>query len=396
MLQNLEFNLLIIERAMDMKTGMAKKSIIALGVAGGLLISGVGVAQLAQPVQAAQGVAPSAKSVVEAELSNKLEQKVTIKTKALTSNSPYLKVHVKIPVVEGLKDTQYGLEMNDIIERNADKAIQEWEKLAAEGAKEAKENKYEFRPYELYIDYEVKSDGSAAVNPQQLLSFVVTQEGFSGGTSMPIKYFYNVWNKAEAERVTLEELFGSDYKAALDKQIREQIAKQPDDYFADEFKGIDAGQEEDFYVKDGKAVIVFPKYSIAPGAAGTPEFSIALAAKGEDHEAAKASVVINKSEYYTKADGQMMIPLRSTIEGLGFKLTWNAKEKRADLTKDAVFTSIELGKDQYFLNKVAPFSLGAAPELHNKNTYVPADFVTKVLQGTIEKAENGALNVTLK
>ncbi|MCM3039115.1 DUF3298 domain-containing protein [Paenibacillus motobuensis] len=380
---------------MDMKTWMTKKSIIALGVAGGLLISGAGVTQLAHPVQAAQGVAPSTKSVVEAELSNKQEQKVTIKARTVTSNSPYLKAQVKIPVVEGLKDTQYGLEMNDIIERNADKAIQEWEKLAAEGAKDAKENKYEFRPYELYIDYEVKSDGSAA-NPQQLLSFVVTQEGFSGGTSMPIKYFYNVWNKSEAERVTLEELFGTDYKAALDKQIREQIAKQPDDYFADEFKGIDAGQEEDFYVKDGKAVIVFPKYSIAPGAAGTPEFSIALSAKGGDNEAAKASVVINKSDYYTNKKGQVMIPLRSTAEGLGFKLTWNEKEKKTELRKGAVFTSVELGKDQYFFNKVAPFSLGTAPELHNKNMYVPAEFVSKVLQGTIDKAENGALNVTLK
>lgn len=381
---------------MDMKTWMTKKSIIALGVAGGLLISGAGVTQLAHPVQAAQGVAPSTKSVVEAELSNKQEQTVTFKTKTLTSNSPYLKAQVKIPVVEGLKDTQYGLEMNDIIERNADKAIQEWEKLAAEGAKDAKENKYEFRPYELYIDYEVKSDGSAAANPQQLVSFVVTQEGFSGGTSMPIKYFYNVWNKAEAERVKLEELFGTDYKAALDKQIRKQIAKQPDDYFADEFKGIDAGQEEDFYVKDGKAVIVFPKYSIAPGAAGTPEFSIALSAKGGDNEAAKASVVINKSDYYTNKKGQVMIPLRSTAEGLGFKLTWNEKEKKTELRKGAVFTSVELGKDQYFFNKVAPFSLGTAPELHNKNMYVPAEFVSKVLQGTIDKAENGALNVTLK
>lgn len=381
---------------MDMKTWMTKKSIIALGVAGGLLISGAGVTQLAHPVQAAQGVAPSTKSVVEAELSNKQEQTVTFKTKTLTSNSPYLKAQVKIPVVEGLKDTQYGLEMNDIIERNADKAIQEWEKLAAEGAKDAKENKYEFRPYELYIDYEVKSDGSAVANPQQLVSFVVTQEGFSGGTSMPIKYFYNVWNKAEAERVKLEELFGTDYKAALDKQIRKQIAKQPDDYFADEFKGIDAGQEEDFYVKDGKAVIVFPKYSIAPGAAGTPEFSIALSAKGGDNEAAKASVVINKSDYYTNKKGQVMIPLRSTAEGLGFKLTWNEKEKKTELRKGAVFTSVELGKDQYFFNKVAPFSLGTAPELHNKNMYVPAEFVSKVLQGTIDKAENGALNVTLK
>ncbi|GAA0381980.1 stalk domain-containing protein [Paenibacillus motobuensis] len=379
-----------------MKTWMTKKSMIALGVAGGLLISGAGVTQLAHPVQAAQGVAPSAKSVVEAAISNGQEQKFTIKTKTLTSNSPYLKAQVKIPVVEGLKDTQYGLEMNDIIERNADKAIQEWEKLAAEGAKEAKENKYEFRPYELYIDYEVKSDGSAAANPQQLLSFVVTQEGFSGGTSAPVQYFYNVWNKAEAERVTLEELFGANYKNVLDKQIREQMAKQPENYFSDEFKGIDAGQEEDFYVKDGKAVIVFPKYSIAPGAAGTPEFSIALTAKGGDNEAAKASVVINKSDYYTNKKGQVMIPLRSTAEGLGFKLTWNAKEKRADLTKNAVFTSFELGKDQYFFNKVAPFSLGAAPELHNKNMYVPVEFISKVLQGTIEVAENGAINVTHK
>ncbi|HEY4391986.1 MAG TPA: DUF3298 domain-containing protein [Paenibacillus sp.] len=385
-----------------MKTWMTKKSIIALGVAGGLLISGAGVTQLAQPVNAAQGVAPSAKSVVEAAISNNQEQKVTFKTKTLSSDSPYLKANVKIPVVEGLKDNHYELEMNDIIERNAEKAIKDWEKEAEDGAKQAKANNYEFHQYELYINFEVKSQGSSSDQPQQLLSFVVNQEGFSGGTSAPVQYFYNVWNKTEAERVTLEGLFGADYKNMLDKQIREQMAKHPENYFADEFKGIDAGQEENFYVKDGKAVIVFPKYSIAPGAAGTPEFTVALpdsSDKGEnggDNEATKASVVINKGEYYTKANGQVMIPLRSTIEGLGFKLTWNAKDKRADLNKGAVFTSVTLGKDQYFFNKVAPFSLRAAPELHNKNMYVPAEFVGKVLQGTIEKAENGALKATLK
>jgi len=381
-----------------MKTWMTKKSIIALGVAGGLLISGAGITQLAQPVSAAQGVAPSTKSVVEAELLNKQEQKVTFKTKTFSSNSPYLKADVKIPVVEGLKDNHYELEMNDIIERNAEKAIKDWEQQAADGAKEAKEKNYEFHQYELYINFEVKAQGSAADQPQQVLSFVVNQEGFTGGTSAPVQYFYNVWNKSEAERVTLEGLFGADYKNMLDKQIREQMAKQPENYFADEFKGIDAGQEENFYVKDGKAVIVFPKYSIAPGAVGIPEFSVALP-KDEnsgENETAEASVVINKSEYYTKANGQVMIPLRSTIEGLGFKLTWNAKDKRADLNKDAVFTSVTLGKNQYFFNKVAPFSLGAAPELHNKDMYVPAEFVSKVLQGDIEQTDAGAIKVTIK
>ncbi|WMT40003.1 hypothetical protein RE628_22125 [Paenibacillus sp. D2_2] len=66
------------------------------------------------------------------------------------------------------------------------------------------------------------------------------------------------------------------------------------------------------------------------------------------------------------------------------------------MNKGAVFTSVTLGKDQYFINKVAPFSLGAAPELNNKNMYVPAEFVSKVLHGDIEQIDTGAIKVTIK
>jgi hypothetical protein len=132
---------------------------------------------------------------------------------------------------------------------------------------------------------------------------------------------------------------------------------------------------------------------------GTPEFSIALpdtSANGGETVHAQASYDIDKTDYYTKDNGQVMIPFRAMVEGLGYKLTWDEKNKRAEIVKGAAFTAVELGKDEYFFAKVAPFSLGAAPELHNKNMYVPAEFVSKVLHGDIEQTDAGAIQVTLK
>ena len=68
---------------------------------------------------------------------------------------------------------------------------------------------------------------------------------------------YNFTNEAEAQRVTLEDLFGKDYKSIVDQAVKTAIAADQDHYFANEdgFQGINA--EQSFYVADGKAYIVF-------------------------------------------------------------------------------------------------------------------------------------------
>lgn len=74
-----------------------------------------------------------------------------------------------------------------------------------------------------------------------------------------------------------------------------------------------------------------------------------------------------------------MVPLRSVAEALGFELTWNAPTKSVDLLKGIRFTTLTAGQDIYSINKMIT-KLGTAPELVGSTMYVPASFVSEVIQ----------------
>lgn len=233
------------------------RTIAVYSLAGGVLLSGALAAAPAVHAATAQAVpvnAPLTAVPIKAKL-------VQVSTKIITSDSPYLEASVEVPVVSGLQDEHYQMQLNDIMERNAAKGLAEWEDKAEQAAAKAEADGYPFHPYRYTVKYEVKSAG-------ELLSLVVTQEGAGVGTSRPVQGFFNVWNKEQAERATLADWFGDDYEAVINEQVKEQLAAEPDKYFADQFKGI--AHEQGFYIKDGEAVVVFPKYTIAPGASGTP------------------------------------------------------------------------------------------------------------------------------
>lgn len=77
-----------------------------------------------------------------------------------------------------------------------------------------------------------------------------------------------------------------------------------------------------------------------------------------------------------------LIPLRSVAEALGFNITWNATTKSADLNKGNIFTAVKSGEDNYVINKMYT-KLGTASLSKGNQLYVPASFVSKVLQQTI-------------
>ncbi|MBB6215204.1 hypothetical protein HNQ80_001293 [Anaerosolibacter carboniphilus] len=79
-------------------------------------------------------------------------------------------------------------------------------------------------------------------------------------------------------------------------------------------------------------------------------------------------------------DGHTMIPLRWTLEALDYKVEWNDKLKKIDIQEGAKWTSISIGKDSYFFAKVAPMSLGIAPEIKEDRAYVSLTFLEEVLK----------------
>ncbi|MGO4533076.1 stalk domain-containing protein [Paenibacillus sp. 2TAF8] len=357
------------------------KTLAAAGLAGILMVSASGLssAHVHAQVQSASGsgqnMAPT--------LSTKM-----VTSKKLQSSEKWLKADVTIPVFQGLADTKYQNQLNDIIESHASKELAKWEKAAAEAATLAKKNGYIMHPYQLLIQYELTSNGS----DNGLVSLKITTEGTGMNNPETLVDTYNFTNETEAKRVKLEDLYGCKYASILDAHIKSAIAADQELYSKGEnrFQGIDP--EQSFYVKDGHAYIVFQKYSIAPGSTGTPEFAVKLPDQRDLHGVVQA--IIPSSKHYIGKDGKLMVPLASVLRQLNFDVTWNGKSKTADISKGALWSSISLNKDSYFLGKKAPRKLGAVPEMKNGYVHVPLEFLSDILNLKVIQDKQGQITIS--
>lgn len=89
--------------------------------------------------------------------------------------------------------------------------------------------------------------------------------------------------------------------------------------------------------------------------------------------------------------GITMVPLRATLEAMGYTVTWNAETASVDIMQGAQWTSIAIGKNAYFRNRMAPWSLSAAPVIVNDRTLVPVEFFAEIMGKGIT-VDNGTIN----
>jgi predicted secreted protein len=82
-------------------------------------------------------------------------------------------------------------------------------------------------------------------------------------------------------------------------------------------------------------------------------------------------------------DGVMMVPLRSTLEKMGYTVTWNTDSRSVEMHQGAQWTSIKIGENAYFRNRMAPSPLSAAPVIINSRTLVPVEFFSEILSKNI-------------
>lgn len=184
---------------------------------------------------------------------------------------------MSVPRLEAEGDLAQAV--NDAIEnrvqRHLLKARQDWDDYReAFFATGGTEEEWAGREMDVIVDYEVMSQSDSRV------SFVVTlAEGWV--SSMEERYYYNL-DLAEDRDLTLRDYLGEDWVEVCNASIKQQIADSVDEegftyFFAPEDGGFTTVDETTgFYVReDGTVVVCFPRYSIAAGAAGIPEFPIA-------------------------------------------------------------------------------------------------------------------------
>ncbi len=204
----------------------------------------------------------------------KNETKVVV-AKEMKSDGKLVNYNVRIPEVQGLRDAMYQEQLNYIMMSHAMKDIKSVETQAEELAAESKKEGWEFRPFEIFIDFEVKSN-------DDVLSYTITTYTMTGGANGITRVdSYNI-DTNQNKPIELKDLFeaNADYKNVINREIATQIAAQSKDKNKAYFEGADGFQTvsdlQDYYIKDDRLVIIFPEYTIAPGFMGTPEFEIPM------------------------------------------------------------------------------------------------------------------------
>lgn len=183
---------------------------------------------------------------------------------------------VSVPEVEAdgsLAETVNALIQAEV-DRHLERAQQDWadyrEAFFATGGTE---EEWGGREMNVIVDYEIKSQTDTR------LSFVVYfAEGWVSAREE--RYCYNL-DLAEDREITLRDLLGEDWVEISNAAIRRQIEASRDAegftyFFSPEMGGFTTVDENTaFYIReDGVPVAVFPEYSIAAGAAGSPEFPL--------------------------------------------------------------------------------------------------------------------------
>ncbi|MGI5958110.1 MAG: DUF3298 domain-containing protein [Massiliimalia sp.] len=186
-------------------------------------------------------------------------------------------VNVKIPELKNTGNTQLEKRVNEQIQTKMDQLLEESKQIAQEDYEafiETGGNKEDFHPVDIILDYQIHHSDENTVS-FEVIRFIGS---FSAYTE---KMYYNLDLKTGKD-ITLQDVLGENYKQIaneqITKQINAQLTEDPSRYFVDEngqleFQSI--SDHQNFYLnEEGKPVVVFDKYEIAPGSTGFPEFVI--------------------------------------------------------------------------------------------------------------------------
>jgi len=97
----------------------------------------------------------------------------------------------------------------------------------------------------------------------------------------------------------------------------------------------------------------------------------------------------------TVINGNLMVPLRETLETLGYEIKWNNNTRSVEIQKSNQWTSVKISENSYFKNKMAHQPLSHAPVVIDGSTYIPVEFLNIILdlglsvsEGNLDISEN--------
>lgn len=195
---------------------------------------------------------------------NKLE----IKRANVEEKSEYFEMNLNIPIINGLENKEREKELNEGFKNKALDFGKGIKAMAEEDFKESKKEGYDVKIYEAVVNFNIQYIG------ENYISLLVDSYSYTGGAhGITLRQSYNI-DRNTGEIITLKNIFkdGYDYKKVIDEMIMKQINKDKDNYFPEDFKGIQENQA--FFINEEGLVVYFQLYEIAPYVTGFPEFKV--------------------------------------------------------------------------------------------------------------------------
>jgi len=195
---------------------------------------------------------------------------IRVYAKAIKYKDEYTEVNIKIPVIEGMENSELMAQLNQEFEKKALDFKKESERITKEVAEESKEQGWPLRTGSVYIEYE------AQINDNRTMSISVIYYQYTGGAhGNSNKETVNL-DLVNEKELSLRDLFdgSEDYKEILTKEILKQMNNDKDNLFPETLKDFKASDDLKFYLTDEGIVFYFNPYEVAPYASGIVEYKI--------------------------------------------------------------------------------------------------------------------------
>lgn len=196
--------------------------------------------------------------------------KIEIKGTTMEEKNEYFEMNLNIPIINGIKNKDKEKNLNEEFKSKSLDFANGIKTMAEEDFKESKKQGYEVKIYEAVVNFNVQYIG------EDYISLLVDSYSYTGGAhGITLRQSYNI-DKNTGDIITLKSIFkdGYDYKKIIDEMITKEINKDKDNYFPEDFKGINDNQE--FFINNEGIVIYFQLYEIAPYVTGFPEFKVSF------------------------------------------------------------------------------------------------------------------------
>jgi len=192
------------------------------------------------------------------------------------------------------------------------------------------------------------------------------------------------FNPRNGASITLGEAMArrgfSNIELLAESKIADMIRQDPATFYA-AFTAPPTGQA--FYLTDTSLFLLFDEFQLSsvPGAISHIEFQLSNI---QTHTVRSNEYRISEGRYDIK-----MMPVRSTLESLGFTVDWDPDNSSAVVSlHGSTIILLTAGENNYQLNGVLQRSLEVAPTMYNHHMYVPLSFFDQILPLTAFSVNN--------